>query len=181
MAEPRKLAFDPVAQAREVWRSRGWATAAPGMATVTSIMRAHQLLLARANDVLRPLGLTFARYEVLAWLAWNEDCRSISLSAIGERLQVAPATVTSAIDRLESAGLVRRVPNPSDARSTLAEISEAGRATVATATDELNSNLFETVTLTTDEMDELFRLLRKLRVEVGDFAASSRERVLLTD
>ena len=66
MPEPRKLTSDPVAQAREVWRARGWGRAVPGMASVTSIMRAHQLLLARANEVVRPLGLTFARYEVLA-------------------------------------------------------------------------------------------------------------------
>ena len=169
----RSLSFDPVVAAREVWQSRGWGPAAAGMATVTSIMRAHQLFLAQANEVLRPFDLTFARYEVLAWLAWNAECGSLSLSQIGERLQVTPATVTNAIDRLEADDLVRRVRHPNDARSTLAEITPAGRRIVAVATTELNTKLFEAVRLTQDEMDSLIRLLIKIRVEAGDFASDA--------
>lgn len=171
----RSLGFDPVLAAREVWRGKGWGPAAAGMATVTSIMRAHQLLLGQANDVLRPFNLTFARYEVLAWLAWNAECGSLSLSQIGERLQVTPATVTNAIDRLEADGLVRRVPHPSDARSTLAEISARGRRTVAAATAQLNAKLFETVRLSETEMETLFRLLMKVRIEAGDFSAAEAD------
>jgi DNA-binding MarR family transcriptional regulator len=173
MRTPRSLSFDPVGAAREVWTSKGWGQAAAGMATVTSIMRAHQLFLGQANEVLRPFDLTFARYEVLAWLAWNTECGSLSLSQIGERLQVTPATVTNAIDRLEADDLVRRLPHPSDARSTLAEITVRGRRTVAAATAELNSKVFETVQLSPGEMESLIRLLVKVRVEAGDFSAEA--------
>jgi len=166
----RNLGFDPVAQAREVWRSRGWGNAATGMAAITSIMRAHQLFLAAANEVLRPFDLTFARYEVLAWLAWNADCGQLSLSQIGERLQVTPATVTNAIDRLEADDLIRRLPHPSDARTTLAEITKRGLKVVGEATEELNAKVFEAVQLTEDEMEMLFGLLVKVRVEAGDFS-----------
>ena len=169
MGTSRSLSFDPVVAAREVWASKGWGPAATGMAAITSIMRAHQLFLARANEVLRPFDLTFARYEVLAWLAWNAECGSLSLSQIGERLQVTPATVTSAIDRLESDDLVRRVPHPNDARSTLAEITARGRRTVAAATVELNGKVFEAVHLTEGEMESLIGLLFKIRAGAGDF------------
>ena len=170
MRTPRSLSFDPVGAAREVWTSKGWGPAAAGMATVTSIMRAHQLLLAQANEVLRPFDLTFARYEVLAWLAWNAECGSLSLSQIGERLQVTAATVTSAIDRLEADDLVRRVPHPDDARSTLAEITARGRRVVARATAELNTKVFEAVRLSEKEMETLIGLLVKIRTEAGDFS-----------
>jgi DNA-binding MarR family transcriptional regulator len=173
MRTPRSLSFDPVGAAREVWTAKGWGPAAAGMATVTSIMRAHQLFLGQANEVLRPFDLTFARYEVLAWLAWNAECGSLSLSQIGERLQVTPATVTNAIDRLEADDLVRRLPHPSDARSTLAEITARGRRTVAAATDELNTKVFETVQLSQGEMESLIRLLVKIRVEAGDFSSEA--------
>jgi DNA-binding MarR family transcriptional regulator len=173
MPAPRNLSFDPVAEAREVWKSKGWESAAAGMAMVTSIMRAHQLFLTQANETLKPFDLTFARYEVLAWLAWNADCGSLSLSQIGERLQVTPATVTNAIDRLEGDGLVRRLPHPNDARSTLAEISARGRRTVAAATTELNTKVFESVQLSKDEMEALFRLLVKIRIEAGDFSSAA--------
>jgi DNA-binding MarR family transcriptional regulator len=176
MGTPRSLSFDPVGAARDVWTARGWGEAATGMAAITSIMRAHQLFLAQANDVLRPFDLTFARYEVLAWLAWNAECGSLSLSQIGERLQVTPATVTNAIDRLEGDGLVRRLPHPSDARSTLAEITPLGRKTVAAATDELNADVFETIRLSRDELEDLIGLLVKVRVEAGDFSSSNGAR-----
>ncbi len=41
------------------------------MAAVTSVMRAQAIVLARVEDVLRPLGLTFARYEVLMLLLFS--------------------------------------------------------------------------------------------------------------
>jgi DNA-binding MarR family transcriptional regulator len=175
MPTSRSLSFDPVAAAREVWSSKGWGPAAAGMATITSIMRAHQLFLGRANEVLRPFELTFARYEVLAWLAWNADCGSLSLSQIGERLQVTAATVTNAIDRLEADQLVRRLPHPNDTRSTLAEITPRGRRLVSAATAELNTKVFETVRLSEEEMESLIRLLVKIRIEVGDFSSTKLE------
>jgi DNA-binding MarR family transcriptional regulator len=177
MPSQRSLSFDPVLAAREVWKAKGWGEASTGMAAVTSIMRAHQLFLARANEVLRPFSLSFARYEVLAWLAWNADCGSLSLSQIAERLQVTPATVTNAIDRLEADELVRRLPHPSDARTTLAEITAEGRRTVAAATDELNAKVFETVQLSRTELESLIRLLVKVRVEAGDFSSTGAKAV----
>jgi DNA-binding MarR family transcriptional regulator len=170
----RSLSFDPVAAAHDVWTEKGWGSAAIGMSAVTSIMRAHQLFLARANDVLKPFDLTFARYEVLAWLAWNAQCGQLSLTQIGERLQVTPATVTSAIDRLEADDLVRRLPHPSDARSTLAEITARGRKTVAAATTQLNEKVFESIPLSKDEMESLIKLLVTIRVEAGDFSSDGR-------
>jgi DNA-binding MarR family transcriptional regulator len=145
------------------------------MAAVTSVMRAHQLLLAHANEVLRPFNLTFARYEVLAWLAWNAECGSLSLSQIGERLQVTQATVTNSIDRLEADNLVRRLPHPNDARSTLAGITAKGRRTVSAATTELNTQVFESVRLSKDETESLIRLLVKLRIHEGDFSSDRRK------
>jgi DNA-binding MarR family transcriptional regulator len=171
MAKPQKLTADPIRMARDVWTSKGWGQAAAGMATITSIMRAHQLFLARANEVLRPLELTFARYEVLAWLAWNVEGGPLSLSQISQRLQVTPATVTSSIDRLETDKLVRRLAHPTDARTTLAEITARGRAIADAATIELNTRVFEAVPLSSAEMESLFGLLVKLRIDQGDFTS----------
>lgn len=173
MAANRSLSFDPVLAARDVWRAKGWGEASTGMAAVTSIMRAHQLFLAKANEVLRPFDLTFARYEVLAWLAWNAECGQLSLTQIAERLQVTPATVTNAVDRLEAADHVRRLPHPRDARTTLAEITARGRRTVTAATDELNTKVFEAVGLSETETESLVRLLLKVRMAAGDFSSEA--------
>jgi hypothetical protein len=58
-----QLSFDPIAEARRQWESRWSAEAAPSMVAVTSIMRLHQILMARLNELLEPFGLTFPRYE----------------------------------------------------------------------------------------------------------------------
>ena len=76
MAEPRRLRFDPIAEAERQWGAHGWQDQASGMAVVTSIMRLQQIFLARADAVLRPLGLTFARYEVLMLLSFSRQVRS---------------------------------------------------------------------------------------------------------
>ena len=56
---------DPIVEAHRQWVAHGWPEAADGMAMVTSVVRAQQLLLERIDAVLRPRELTFARYEVL--------------------------------------------------------------------------------------------------------------------
>ena len=100
------------------------------MAVVTSIMRLQQVFLGRADTVLRPLGLTFARYEVLMLLSFSRK-GILPLGKIGERLQVNAASVTNAVNRLEADGLVARRSNPDDGRGTLARLTVAGRRRAA--------------------------------------------------
>lgn len=138
------------------------------MAVVTSIMRAQQILLARADAALRPLGLTFARYEVLMLLGFSRR-GALPLGKVGERLQVNPASVTSAVDRLERDGLVARVPNPADGRGTLARLTPAGRRRAARATAVMNDRVFADLGLDDGELEALFGALRTLRHQAGDF------------
>ncbi|KPC88027.1 MarR family transcriptional regulator, partial [Streptomyces sp. NRRL F-6602] len=50
--KPLSLPFDPIARADESWRER-WGPV-PAMAAITSIMRAHQILLAEVDAVVKP-------------------------------------------------------------------------------------------------------------------------------
>ncbi len=164
----KPLVFDPVAEARRHWERSGWTEAAPGMAMVTSLMRAQQILLARIEEVLRPHELTFARYEVLALLSFTRT-GSLPLARLGERLQVHPASVTNVVDRLCAQDLVVRIPHPSDRRATLAEITDAGRVLVRAATEDLNAKVFTAPGLDPDGVDRLVALLTDLRRDAGDF------------
>ena len=166
----RGLSYDPVEGARERWIEQGWTDSADGMAAVVSIMRAEQIFLNEATDILRPLGLTFARYQVLGMLRWTGP---LTLGKLGDRLWITPATVTNAIDRLEAAGLCRRASHPDDARATLAEITTKGRKLFDRAVEQLNVKLFSTVGLSEDELHELVRLVRKIRATAGDNVAET--------
>lgn len=158
---------DPIGLARQNWIDAGWGEAADGMVLVTSIMRVQQLFLGRIEALLRPHGLTFARFEVLRLLAFTRR-GELPVGKIGERLQVHPASVTNAVQRLEEAGLVVRRTNPSDARSVLAEITVVGRSLVETCTTLLNDEVFSQRDLDAAHMADVVRGLDGLRRASGD-------------
>lgn len=139
------------------------------MAVVTSIMRLQQVFLSRADATLRPLELTFARYEVLMLLSFSK-LGHLPLGIIGERLQVNAASVTNAVDRLEAQGLVERRPNPQDGRGTLAAMTEPGRRLALRATELMNERVFTDVGLDGPALQTLFGALSQLRQAAGDFA-----------
>ena len=133
---------DPIREAHRQWVAHGWASAADGMAMVTSVVRVQQLLLERIDAVLRPLGLTFARYEVLRLLSFS-SAGAMQMTRMGSLLQVHPTSVTSAVDRLESQGYVLRSRRDDDRRVVHATITDAGRDVVERATDGLNRSVFD--------------------------------------
>lgn len=158
---------DPIELARQNWVAAGWDDAADGMAFVTSLVRVHQLLLGRIEELLRPHGLTFARFEVLRLLAFSRH-GVLPVGKVGERLQVHPASVTNAVQRLEDAGLVERSANPADGRSVLAAITPAGRGLVETCTELLNREVFAALPLDAADRSASTAALRSLRAAFGD-------------
>ena len=164
------LAFDPIDAARRQWTDHGWSDSSLGMAVVTSVMRAHQIYLARADDVLRPFGLTFARFELLALISFSTS-GSLPMNKAGARLQVHPTTITNSVDRLEAQAMVRRRPHETDRRMTLVEILPAGRTQLEEATRALNEGVFSNLGIAEEDMDAIVTLLRKVRFGAGDFEA----------
>jgi DNA-binding MarR family transcriptional regulator len=138
------------------------------MAAITSVFRAQQIFLSRIDAVLRPYGLTFARYEVLMLLLFSRT-GSLPLNKVGARLQVHPTSVTNAVDRLEQQGLLRRVPHPTDRRTTLAEITDDGRQIAEKATAAVNKDVFTDPGLDPDDSSALVQVLARLRRGTGDF------------
>uniref|UniRef100_UPI003D8B525E MarR family transcriptional regulator n=1 Tax=Gordonia sp. B7-2 TaxID=3420932 RepID=UPI003D8B525E len=164
----RSMSFDPIAQAQANWTQAGWGDVADGMVAVTSVMRAHQILLARVEASLRPYDLTFSRFELLRLLAFSRQ-GALPITKASDRLQVHVTSVTHAIRRLEENGLVQRVPHPTDGRTTLVQITELGRSTVEDATKTLNAEVFADVGMTDDEIGGLVSAIQSLRHHNGDF------------
>jgi DNA-binding MarR family transcriptional regulator len=167
---PPPLPFDPIAEARRQWDARWDAGAA--MAAATSLMRAQQIVLSRVDGALRDLGLNFARYEVLVLLHFSRR-GALPMGKMGDRLMIHPTSVTNLVDRLEDARLVRRVPHPEDGRTTLAEVTPRGRRLVEEATRRVTSVALGLGGLDDDERDQLTTLLRKVRLDAGDFGEAA--------
>lgn len=158
--------LDPIAEAKRQWINHGWADAADGMAMVTSLVRVHQLLTERIDGLLRPLDLTFARYEVLRLLAFSR--RPMPMTRLGSLLQVHPASVTNAVDRLETQGFVVRERSEQDGRVILADITEDGRDITERATVRLNGEVFADPGLSPADVHALTLLLTAYRSQAGD-------------
>ena len=79
------------------------------------------------NRMLRENGLadiSVAYFAVLHAL-WEMD--GLSISDLGERVQLEKSTMTSLIDRMEAADLVRRDDHPTDRRAYRIRITARGR------------------------------------------------------
>lgn len=158
---------DPIAEAHGQWSRHGWVDAADGMAMVTSLVRVNQLFSERIDAVLRPLGLTFARYEILRLLAFVSG-GAMPMTRMGSLLQVHPTSVTSAVDRLVRQGHVERVRSAQDGRVVFASITDSGRSVVEEATAGLNGEIFEQPGLAAEQVRQLTGLLAALRADSGD-------------
>jgi DNA-binding MarR family transcriptional regulator len=156
---------DPIAEARRQWEVHGWEDAAAGMAAVTTIVRVNQIVTSLVEEALAPMGLTFARFEILRLLGFTRLGR-LPMGKVGERLQVHPASVTSAVKRLERDGLVERTMDEADNRIVLAAITPQGREVLAPATERINE-VFRGLGEDGD-LVELTSALNRLRTAAGD-------------
>jgi len=165
-AERGRLPFDPIEEAARLW-SNHWGET-PRMRAVTSLMRVHQLVLIELDELLRPLGLTFARYEVLVLLSFSRR-GALPLGKIGQRLQVHATSVTPLVKRLEAAGLIQRTPHPEDGRAVLASITPRGREVMDRATEAILEAQFALSSMSEEDCDTLTQLLTPPRAAAGDF------------
>jgi DNA-binding MarR family transcriptional regulator len=138
------------------------------MHAVTSLMRVQQLVLGRLDGILKPHGLTFARYEALVLLSFSQR-GSLPMRMMGERLQLHPTSITNIVDRVEADGLVRRLRHPSDRRTTLVEITPLGTERLGPATTAVMKADFGLVGLGEADADKLSAVLTKVRRASGDF------------
>ena len=157
---------DPILEAYHLWNAGGWEDAAAGCTAVTSLMRVHQMMTRRADQVLAPLDLTFARYELLVRLYFRDG--SLPLSQLGKELQIHQTSITSLVDKLEKQGLIERRPHPTDRRSTIAQMTSAGRTLTGKAINLLNAEFFRDLGLTDPEARLLIGLLMKIRRSWND-------------
>ena len=76
------------------------------------------------KPLLEPLGLTYPQYLVMLVL-WEAD--GITVSQLGDRLQLDSGTLTPLLKRLEQAGLLQRLRDATDERRVLLQLTAAGR------------------------------------------------------
>lgn len=116
----------------------------------------------RANEWLAQFGLNVGKYNYLVALMSSPDHRR-TLNELGTLIHTSSATVTGMVAALERDALVRRVANPSDGRSTIAQLTPKGEALLREAMVPHQRNIEASMQdVSRAERRELFALLLKL-------------------
>jgi len=134
------------------------------LATWRTFLRAHAEVTRRLeHDLLAEHDLPLASYDVLVQLSETPD-RSLRMTDLAERVLLSRSGLTRLVDRLVRDGLVVRQACPSDARGTLAVLTDAGAQRLAAAWPTHLRGVVENVVgrLSHDELRALGALLSRL-------------------
>ena len=115
------------------------------------------------TDGLAPLGLTPAQGRALRIIARGQDEEPLRMTELADRLGIVPRSVTTVVDALEEAGLVRREVDPRNRRAILLRLTDRGAAVrddLREARRRAAEELF--APLSADDRDALASLLRLL-------------------
>jgi DNA-binding MarR family transcriptional regulator len=133
------------------------------MARVARLMEAARAVETRIAEHAATIGVDLAEGDVLFTLRRAGAPYRLSPSALSASLLVSSGTLTSRLDRLERKGLIRRVPHPTDRRSTEVELTPPTVALLDAAIHRHVADEREMLAALSDrEQQQLDRLLRKL-------------------
>ncbi|MEY9886753.1 DNA-binding MarR family transcriptional regulator [Catenulispora sp. MAP12-49] len=99
--------------------------AAP-MGIVGRISRLSRLLDKELKDFFAGHGLEFWEFDVLATLRRSGEPYELSAGALLKTAMVTSGAITNRVDRMETKGLVQRVPDPGDRRGVRIRLTPAG-------------------------------------------------------
>ena len=114
------------------------------------------------EETLNERSLTWGEWKVLGLLRRSPGHRR-SPGYLAVHAELSSGAMTNRLDRLEAAGLIRRLPDPNDRRGVVVELTDAGSQAYddSTAAQASKEALIASA-LTAKEKDELNNLLRRL-------------------
>lgn len=133
------------------------------MAVLGRLARFEAVARREIEAVFTTHGLQRGEFDVLAALRRAGEPFELNPSVLADTLMLSRAGMTGRLDRLESAGLVRRSADAADRRAIRVTLTQAGRAlidTVVTAHIENETRLLSV--LSTADRRELDRIVRAL-------------------
>ena len=127
-----------------------------------SLIEAAHALEARLEEALASVGLSSAKYTVLAKLAQAGE--PLALSELAAQVCCVRSNMTQLVDRLEAEGLVRRVDDPEDRRMVRAALTQLGEEKEAAGAEQMGRIQSEvSAMLATGDRSVLERALSALK------------------
>lgn len=131
------------------------------------VLRAIRRILQKTSEHSRQLarqaGLTVPQTLCLRFLAEADRDEEVTVARISQAVQLAPATVSRLLDRLEDAGLVIRERRSRDRRKVCLSLTELGRQQISKLPPPLQEQFVSRLLdLHPDEQQQLLRSLVKV-------------------
>jgi DNA-binding MarR family transcriptional regulator len=115
------------------------------------------------EETLGEFGLAYGEWEVLTSLRWVGPPYRQSPGQLSAKAELSTGAMTNRLDRLEKAGLVRRLPDPNDRRALEVELTEEGREVWEASTGaQAGKEALVASALDEGEKEQLNVLLRRL-------------------
>ena len=132
---------------------------------VGRVSRLARELEERLEPIYREHGLEPGWHDVLATLRRTGPPYRMRPTDLTATMMLTSSGTTKRLDKLESAGLIAREPDPGDRRGTLIVLTDEGHRVIdATTPDHLKNEAELLSALSADEQATLADLLRKLRL-----------------
>jgi DNA-binding MarR family transcriptional regulator len=128
-----------------------------------ALVRTYARLWDRVEAQMRhDSGLTMPRYDVLMQL--DIAGGRLGLTELASSIVLSPSGLSKLLDRMEASQLIRREPDPNDARSTFARITPQGRSLVRKARSYHHQWLQDVVGDALDDRDvaDLTRIMERI-------------------
>jgi DNA-binding MarR family transcriptional regulator len=101
-----------------------------GLPITGRILRLCRFLESRREEQLAPFGLTLGDFDMLATMRRRAADQPVNIRDLQRSLMLSSGGTTKRLDRLETAGLIQRLPDPNDRRGVLVALSPAGRSAI---------------------------------------------------
>ena len=156
---------DPVDKILAQWqRERSDLDVSP-MGIIGRIGRLSKHLDRSIQETISDFGLNGGEFDVLATLLRSGQPYQLSPTELFNTLMISSGTITHRIDRLEQADLVKRIPDPSDRRGTLVQLTDRGFKAIDKAVEAHVANGHRLMDVLEEaERKVLTQLLRKLLI-----------------
>lgn len=124
------------------------------------LWKAYDAVREHAERHIQSLGLCLSDFGVLEALLHKGP---LPVNTIGGLIRLTSGSITAAVDRLESKGLVERRNDPGDRRARVVHLTAAGRKLISSAFEDHEAAMERATSgLTASERGEAAALLKKL-------------------
>lgn len=132
----------------------------------TLIKKANRLLVKKANELLKPYGLTDA-YTYFLMALYQED--GLTQSEMHKQIGIEQPTAVRTLDRMERDGLIARTPSRVDRRAVQIRLTEKGlgyKGAIEQCAKELNQLALNNCT--TSEINTIKNILEKMNSNLSN-------------